>query len=56
MSDSVIGSYNSLVGTVVGNGTEFGTNVVVSSNRKVTYLDHTISLSERSGWLEIVVQ
>ena len=50
MSDSIIGSYNSLVGTVVGNGTQFGTNVVANpSNRKVTYLDHTISLSERGA-------
>ena len=50
MSNSIIGSYNSLVGTVVGNGTEFGTNVVANpSNRKVTYLDHTISLSERGA-------
>ena len=50
MSDSIIGSFNSIVGTVIGNGTELGTNVVANpSSRKVTYLDHTISLSERGA-------
>ena len=50
MSDSVIGSYNSLVGTVVGNGSVTGTNVVANpSNRQVTYLDHTVSLSNRGA-------
>ena len=50
MSDSVIGSYNSLVGTVVGNGSVTGTNVVANpSNRQVTYLDHTVSLNDRGA-------
>ena len=52
MSDSVIGSYNSIVGTVVGNGTETGTNVIANpSNRQVTYLDHTVSLSNRGSMI-----
>ena len=52
MSDSVIGSYNSIVGTVVGNGTQTGTNVIVNpSNRQVTYLDHTVSLSNRGSMI-----
>ena len=51
MSDSVIGSYNSIVGTVVGNGTETGTNVIANpSNSQVTYLDHTVSLS---NWISL---
>jgi len=50
MSDSVLGSYNSIVGTVVGNGCVFGTNVVSNpSNRQITYLDHTVSLNERGS-------
>ena len=50
MSDSVVGSYNSIVGTVVGNGSVFGTNVVSNpSNRQITYLDHTVSLSNRGS-------
>ena len=52
MSDSVIGSYNSIVGTVVGSGTETGTNVIANpSNRQVTYLDHTVSLSNRGSMI-----
>ena len=52
MSDSVIGSYNSIVGTVVGNGTETGTNVIANpSNRQVTYLDHTVSLSNKGSMI-----
>ena len=52
MSDSVIGSYNSIVGTVVGNGTKTGTNVIANpSNRQVTYLDHTVSLSNRGSMI-----
>ena len=52
MSDSVIGSYNSIVGTVVGNGTETGTNVIANPrNRQVTYLDHTVSLSNRGSMI-----
>ena len=52
MSDSVIGSYNSIVGTVVGNGTQTGTNVIANpSNRQVTYLDHTVSLSNRGSMI-----
>ena len=52
MSDLVIGSYNSIVGTVVGNGTETGTNVIANpSNRQVTYLDHTVSLSNRGSMI-----
>ena len=52
MSDSVIGSYNSIVGTVVGNGTETGTNVIANpSKRQVTYLDHTVSLSNRGSMI-----
>ena len=52
MSDSVIGSYNSIVGTVVGNGTETGTNVIANpSNSQVTYLDHTVSLSNRGSMI-----
>ena len=50
MSDCVLGSYNSIVGTVIGNGSVFGTNVVSNpSNRKITYLDHTISLNDRGS-------
>tara|TARA_B100001094_G_scaffold300744_1_gene326406 strand:+ start:692 stop:1858 length:1167 start_codon:yes stop_codon:yes gene_type:complete len=50
MSDSVIGSYNSIVSTVVGNGCTLGTNVVSNpSNRQITYLDHTVSLSNRGA-------
>ena len=50
MSDSVIGSYNSIVSTVVGNGCALGTNVVSNpSNRQITYLDHTVSLSNRGA-------
>ena len=50
MSDSVLGSYNSIVSTVVGNGCIFGTNVVSNpSNRQITYLDHTVSLSDRGA-------
>jgi acetyltransferase-like isoleucine patch superfamily enzyme len=50
MSDCVLGSYNSIVGTVVGNGSVFGTNVVSNpSNRQITYLDHTVSLSNRGS-------
>ena len=52
MSDSVIGSYNSLVGTVVGYGSVTGTNVVANpNNRQVTYLDHTVSLSDRGAMI-----
>jgi len=50
MSDCVLGSYNSIVGTVIGNGNVFGTNIVSNpSNRQITYLDHTVSLSERGA-------
>lgn len=50
MSDSVIGSYNSIVSTVVGNSCTLGTNVVSNpSNRQITYLDHTVSLSNRGA-------
>ena len=50
MSDCVLGSYNSIVGTVIGNGSVFGTNVVSNpSNRQITYLDHTVSLSDRGS-------
>ena len=52
MSDSVLGSYNSIVSTVVGNGCLFGTNVVSNpSNRQITYLDHTVSLSDRGAMI-----
>ena len=50
MSDCVLGSYNSIVGTVIGNGSIFGTNVVSNpSNRQITYLDHTVSLNDRGS-------
>jgi len=50
MSDCILGSYNSIVGTVVGNGSVFGTNVVSNpSNRQITYLDHTVSLNDRGS-------
>ena len=52
MSDSVLGSYNSIVSTVVGNGCILGTNVVSNpSNRQITYLDHTVSLSDRGAMI-----
>ena len=50
MSDCILGSYNSIVGTVVGSGSTFGTNVVSNpSNRQITYLDHTVSLNDRGS-------
>jgi len=50
MSDCVIGSYNSIVGSVIGSGCILGTSVVSNpSNRQITYLDHTVSLSDRGS-------
>ena len=50
MSDSVLGSYNSIVSSVIGSGCIFGTSVVSNpSNRQITYLDHTVSLSDRGS-------
>ena len=50
MKNSVIGSYCSLKGSVLGEGNIFGSHcVAIPNNRNIIYLDQEFSLSNRGA-------